>query len=399
VDYLLDHAQVVAVLWAEWPERLECRWAEVLRGWPEAEVPALGFGASDCRCQGHLIRLTGEPDLDEMSAALAEVCHGIVVRKLGTGGWKEMLELQPDYIRITHGGQRVSLPHYRLGRGQQRVLIMAGVHGREHGGVQAAYQLVERLAGIPLDGQVDVLPVCNPPAYAAESRFTPESNRDMERAFVSRQPNDLAEALAHAVLALAREAQVVLNLHTAGYARYLPHAIFYRDQDVEWASALGFPFVIKRIGSKSPVNTIFAHMGPGQRAVTLELGGGVVAFPEDVNLGIDRILALLGRMGFLGPGEFERSPTPPEMVWLTDARLFVRAPGEGAFYARASLGADLVQGQPFGFWVGLDDLRPHPVLAPTTGKLIYLRTRNRVRQGETLAMFLPHQHISREEER
>jgi hypothetical protein len=89
-------------------------------------------------------------------------------------------------------------------------------------------------------------------------------------------------------------------------------------------------------------------------------------------------------------------------VWLADDRQFVRAPGEGAFYTHAQLGVDLAGGESFGFWVGLDDLRPGPLLAPTAGKLIYLRTRHRVSQGETLAMFLPPHHegsISGKEER
>jgi hypothetical protein len=67
----------------------------------------------------------------------------------------------------------------------------------------------------------------------------------------------------------------------------------------------------------------------------------------------------------------------------------VRAPGEGAFYTQAKLGSDFFGGKPFGFWVGLDDLRPHPLLAPADGELIYLRTRNRVPGGGNVAMFLP----------
>jgi hypothetical protein len=69
----------------------------------------------------------------------------------------------------------------------------------------------------------------------------------------------------------------------------------------------------------------------------------------------------------------------------------VCASGEGAFYTHAQLGTDFSAGERFGSWVGLDDMRPQPVLAPVTGKLVYLRTRNRVHDGETLAMFLPPQ--------
>jgi len=303
----------------------------------------------------------------------------------------KLMTLKPKIIHVKCADQEADLVHYRLGQGERRVLVIAGIHGREHGGIQAAYELLKQLAARPLRGQVDILPVCNPMAYAAESRFTPGSERNMALAFTSGPPCDLTEALSQAVLTLAEGAEIVLNLHSAGPARYLPHTIFYRSQDAEWAASLGFPFAIKRGTPETLVHHIASRLRPEQRAATLELGGGTVAFPEDVALGIELITTFLGRSGFLGPGDYERRPTPPEMIWLTDARLFVRAPSEGAFYTHSQPGMDFVSGEPFGFWVGLEDMRPRPVLAPTKGKLIYLRTRNRVHQEETLAMFLPKQ--------
>ena len=299
------------------------------------------------------------------------------------------MNLQPHYTRVTYAAQEATLVHYRLGQGERRILVIAGVHGREHGGIQTAYELLERLANVRLYGRVDVLPVCNPLAYAAETRFTPGSDHDMARAFTPAEPSDMTEALSQAVVSLTEKAEVVLNLHSAGEARYLPHVIFYREQDVEWVASLGFPFAIKRDSPERLAHHLASRLRPEQRTVTLELGGGTVSFPEDVDLGLDLITAFLGRSGFLEPGDHEREPTPPEMVWLTDARLLVYAPGEGAFYTHAQPGADFAGGEPFGFWVGLDNMRPRPVLAPTTGKLIYLRTRNRVPHGGTLAMFLP----------
>jgi predicted deacylase len=267
--------------------------------------------------------------------------------------------------------------------------VIAGVHGREHGGIQASLELLLRLADQPLYGRIGVIPVCNPLAFAAETRFTPGCDRDMARAFTPHAPSDLTEALSHAVLRVARRADVVLNLHSAGDARYLPHAMFYREQDADFAASFGLPFAIRRGTPDSLRNHISSRLRPEQRTVTLELGGGTVAFPQDVGMGVDRILAFLGRNGVLGPGVFARDPTPPEMVWLRDVRQFVRAPGEGAFYSRSKPGADFAQGEPFGFWVGLNDVHPRPLLAPTTGRLIYLRTRNRVPGAGNVAMFLP----------
>jgi predicted deacylase len=297
--------------------------------------------------------------------------------------------LQPDYIQVTHADKTATLVHFQLGEGRRRILVIAGIHGREHGGIQAGYELLRQLTDRPLHGRIDVLPVCNPLAYEAETRFTPGSDRDMARAFTQSGPNNLTEALSRTVLSLAEEAEVVLNLHSAGNARYVPHAMFYREQDSEFAASLGLPFAIKRGTAETLKHHISSHLRPEQRTVTLELGGGTVAFPRDVSLGVDRILAFLGRSGFLGSGDYERKPTPPDMIWLTDARQFVRAPGEGAFYTHTEPGVEFAEGESFGFWVGSDELRPRSLLAPTTGKLIYLRTRNRVPSGGNVAMFLP----------
>jgi predicted deacylase len=75
--------------------------------------------------------------------------------------------LKPEYIHVRFTDQEADLIHYRLGQGEPRALIMAGVHGREHGGIQAAYELLERLATMPLRGRIDILPVCYSPTRAA----------------------------------------------------------------------------------------------------------------------------------------------------------------------------------------------------------------------------------------
>jgi predicted deacylase len=301
---------------------------------------------------------------------------------------------KPDLLRVEFGEQATCLAHYRLGLQEgrvPRVLVLAGIHGREHGGIQTAYELLGRLSGLELRGRVDLLPVCNPMAYAAETRFTPDGDLDMARAFSPGEPTNLTEGLSQAVMSLAGEADVVLDLHSAGQARYWPHVIYYRPQDAEWAAELGLPFIISRRRPDQLAGRMTTRLRPEQRAATLELGGGVVAYPEDVALGLEVILALLGRMEMLGTGEFGRPPTPPEWNYTRDARQFVYAPSEGAFYSRRHPGEDVEQGEEFGFWVPLDGLHPQPMPSPITGKLIYVRIRNRVSKGATLAMFLPKQ--------
>jgi sugar fermentation stimulation protein A len=52
IDYLSARSEMLGALTIPGPRKLECRLAKELRGMFEPAVP--GFGASDCRCGGHL---------------------------------------------------------------------------------------------------------------------------------------------------------------------------------------------------------------------------------------------------------------------------------------------------------------------------------------------------------
>lgn len=62
IDYLRARARPVAVWLAEGGQRRECDWATVLAQAPGLCRPIPGFGASDCRCLGHLVGLSELPD-------------------------------------------------------------------------------------------------------------------------------------------------------------------------------------------------------------------------------------------------------------------------------------------------------------------------------------------------
>lgn len=73
VDHLRSVARPESAWWVHAGERLECRWAAALAGRPGTARPVAGFGASDCGCPGHLVRLPDELPVRQLRAALAEV--------------------------------------------------------------------------------------------------------------------------------------------------------------------------------------------------------------------------------------------------------------------------------------------------------------------------------------
>ena len=70
VDYLREHA-IWGGAWARCSvQRLECSWAGALRRRPGATTVVAGFGASDCSCTAHLVRVEAVPDDNWFAATL-----------------------------------------------------------------------------------------------------------------------------------------------------------------------------------------------------------------------------------------------------------------------------------------------------------------------------------------
>ena len=76
IDYLLQRVQLVEVWSVASEERLECKWSEVARGLPGAQVLVRGFGSSDCRCPAHLIYFSVRPSREQFQPAL-QACSAI----------------------------------------------------------------------------------------------------------------------------------------------------------------------------------------------------------------------------------------------------------------------------------------------------------------------------------
>lgn len=70
LDYLRPHGRVLGIWAAFGRERREHAWARALLGLPGASIPLARFGASDCQCPAHLIRLDAPPSAGQLAATL-----------------------------------------------------------------------------------------------------------------------------------------------------------------------------------------------------------------------------------------------------------------------------------------------------------------------------------------
>lgn len=73
IDYLLAHAHLNRILWSVSDITFECAWAGALRQLFDLPIP--GFGASDCRCGGHLFHLGRRPKYENLQRTLEKVAE------------------------------------------------------------------------------------------------------------------------------------------------------------------------------------------------------------------------------------------------------------------------------------------------------------------------------------
>jgi Uri superfamily endonuclease len=63
IDYLRRFTEVHEVWYTFYPEKLECRWAQLFQKTRGARTLCPGFGSSDCRCDAHLFYFTRKPGI------------------------------------------------------------------------------------------------------------------------------------------------------------------------------------------------------------------------------------------------------------------------------------------------------------------------------------------------
>jgi len=73
VDYLRAHARPVEIWYATGAEQRECAWAAAVSALPGGSIPAPRFGASDCRCETHLVHFGSPPEPDAFEGAVGPV--------------------------------------------------------------------------------------------------------------------------------------------------------------------------------------------------------------------------------------------------------------------------------------------------------------------------------------
>ena len=169
-----------------------------------------------------------------------------------------------------------------------KLLVLGAVHGNEKCGTAAIRRVVGELESGALDlaqGQVTFVPMCNPRAYAADTRFV---ERNLNRYLVPIEKPDSYEArLGNILCPLLESCDVLLDIHsyTVGGAPFL-FALPENAKERAFAESLGVATMLtgwadayaatgrgaKTGGSEESTGTTEYARRFGALAVTLECG-------------------------------------------------------------------------------------------------------------------------------
>jgi predicted deacylase len=282
-------------------------------------------------------------------------------------------------------GRSLSVPVQVLaGTGARPVFVaMAGVHGDEPEGMVALLDLARELDPGRLNGRLVIVPVANPPAFAAGSRLSPLDHLDLNRSFPGRGDGGPSLRLAHRLFeTLVKPADLLFTLHSwysygiaEDFIECPPQGGSTAAAALRAARASGF----RRIRVVDWPEGLLARVAiaNGVPAIEAEIGGMGRSLPENRARYRDHVKALLRHLGMM-----EGAPTT-EAAELCEAR-HVPAPAGGLLRMRARLGEVVEAGAMLATIHDLHDRPLAEVIAPWSGRIGAHRTFVSVNPGDNL---------------
>ncbi len=263
------------------------------------------------------------------------------------------------------GEIRVPFIQIRGGRNGPTLCVVAGVHGSEYSGIEAAIRLSKTTVPENLKGTLRIVPICNLPAFLGRSEaICPVDGKNLNRVFPGSPQGTYSDALADLVFSeVVKGSDCVLNIHGGDiFEALVPYVGLGESGDAdlnrrcrEIGRAYDLPFLVTFAGTTSPsygLDLNSAAQAAGIPAILAEAGGEGVLEEKFVRVhlkGLTNVMKLLGMI----EGKIEQSNRTRELV--SD---FWRVTEEGVFYPHVKLGDYVEAGQDIGV---LTDWFGHPV--------------------------------------
>lgn len=266
--------------------------------------------------------------------------------------------------------------------------VLGGVHGDEPEGVFAARKLARSMLDVRR-GQLIVVPIAHPAAFDADTRESPDGG-NLARVFPGRADGTAVERTAAALTrSVLSQADMLVDLHTAGRHYDMPFMTGYIDTADEagarsrrMADIFGAD-IVWRHRTCAPGRSLSVMADAGKPAIYTEAAGGGTLDPGMVDryvAGIRRVMAAFDMIA--GDPGSASAARHVEGDGNLDKAVLV-APSDGFFSADVVAGQSVAAEQALGRLLTLDG-EATPVLAPHDGVVMFVRRTARVATGTPL---------------
>jgi predicted deacylase len=298
-------------------------------------------------------------------------------------------------LRRVDAGPAGGFDIHRIDSGKPgpRFVVLGGVHGDETEGALAAGRLAAA-SPTPVQGIIDIVPVCHEAAFAADSRTSPIDGGNLARVF----PGDLhgtpTARLAHHIFTEVLDgADFLIDLHTSGQQYDMPFLAGYRgerprEQSIGERAAIAFgaDFVWRH-----PHRSEGRTLSVVEHGIYCESPGGGPTNPDTVGAYVDGVLRVLAELGWLASGP---SPRRSEQTRVTgggnlDSDM-VSVAHTGVFLAEVKRGDPVVAGQRLGHVVDVAGSVLEELTASTDGHVMALKRRSPVVAGDLVVCLASH---------
>jgi predicted deacylase len=294
-------------------------------------------------------------------------------------------------VRLADGSWLTVPVHIAVGnRSRPRLVALAGIHGDEPEGMLSLLDFWNTCDPGRQEGTVILVPVANPPAFAAHQRRSPLDGLDLNRIFPGKADGTPSERLAYRLLhEVIAGSDFVFTLHS-WYATgmVVPYVEFMDGEDpvairsFEAARAAGFLRLRKGEWPEGVLGR--ATHSLGIPLIGAEIGGHGMSTPENRAQYVGHLNRLLQYLGIL-PGT-----PPPNLAPELYARGQLLAPAGGMLRLAVSAGDHVEAGT---LLAAITNLHGEPVAemrAPYSGLVAAVRHYVSVNPGDhVFAFFRP----------
>ncbi len=260
------------------------------------------------------------------------------------------------------------------------VLITAGVHAAEYTGIEAAIRLGRTLDPGAVRGTILVLPLLNRPGFFERSIYVnPEDNGNLNRLFPGRADGSWGERFAHRLLTeVIVRCDHAVDLHAGDLIEDLIPFVIYRETGdpaldtriARMTNAYGAAWAVKSAPTGERPGSLYAVATlNGVAAMLAESGGRGLVIEADVARHVAGVTNILRAIGALdGP------PAPVAPPTVVDSFDWLRAPAEGIFRPRVTVGQRVRRGDVVGELVDLVGAPVATLRAQAGGVLLFIVT-------------------------